>query len=1084
MSKDDETYDDLIRLTAYLVALYVGGWFSRRVGFPALLGEIVAGVLMGPEVLEIFTTERSDFVILMGNCGITMMIFESGMHVHYDKIASVIGKSCLISILSSLLPVGAGMLFVYLVYYNESDTSLMNSPIDCEGSGSSLNCDTTQSVFPDGFSLGCALAPTSVAIVSKILTETKLIDTDLGQRIKLAACVVEDVFSITALTVLTNIAEGDTSGTALGLPIVYLILYLTVGSAVGLYLFPPAVSYLVNNVPRWVAKADFSRTLSRFNTKLLYGDLSSDFMVERGDAQIRRDGDGILMLLMSCCLLLYGYLSSHLGTHLLGAFVAGVSFSRVPRGHLVWVMSTKHITRWLLRFFFGGTVAFAIPVKDIFKWRAFYLGLFAAIGPCFLAKMLSGIVDYNNFLIIGAAMSARAEFSFLIAQEARRMDYKSGTQPYGKMMSLEVFSITVWALLFGTVLPPWVLVASIRRLKAKKTVQKVSDGGLCAFTFKMKIFGEMSENVIYDVIETLKSLDLHAEAINLDTDGSIFILTASVGTNTKTLYDDLTDDAIHALRHHFHEILPTSFIDIQLTPHNRCAQIGNLFFYDEDDRKHTISTATATTSHGEIGMKDPHKDPVGLISEGSDHKWIDTAETEVGIIVKFRTPINLSKYSFRTAADFSDNGIEPISWTLEGCVDIRSDNWISLDEISSFKTPMARLKTTDHLKISNPGVYKKIRFTPSELPLHKFQKDDSEVAFRPGVRLSKEFSSKFYVVVKTMGSHSFEFVNQIYTILSILKLDVRKSKMYQARCAGQDDLLSIKYLYCTDTTCDFPGNDRLAEIRQRLNSQFSIFNVNGKAMVTRIRHENSPKITGFTPDVKDGEHVGEFILIYKHPREQKQGRKKPNPNEIIWCPLSEVLTVMHGEYNLDVNNIAMDCDLESGRDLVSIFVKDPNFECHEDDDVIRAMLQIFKSRDVPCFISGHLHQWNTAEQQRAVQRIGQVGKNPLSATNRSHSFHRLSLNSTAFKRASSMTYRPMGSREVSIPHSPLHRFPSMGLDAVNPVDAHVDDSNVRVALNTLTERLGNHFREVSSEINSLAQTKLVKKRTSMKWASE
>eukprot|EP01060_Flectonema_neradi_P019275 TRINITY_DN2632_c1_g1_i1.p1 TRINITY_DN2632_c1_g1~~TRINITY_DN2632_c1_g1_i1.p1 ORF type:complete len:1083 (+),score=147.76 TRINITY_DN2632_c1_g1_i1:33-3281(+) len=1081
--KNEEIFEDLIRLGAYLVSLYFGGWVSKLVGFPALLGEIIAGVLMGPEVGEILSTTKSDFVVLMGNFGITMMIFESGMHVHFDKITQVIGKSFVISVLSSLIPVAAAMLFVYLAYGDDSDPTVIGAPTDCEGSGSSLNCDNAQSVFPDGFSMGCALAPTSVAIVSKILTETKLIDTTLGQRIKLAACFVEDVFSITALIVLTKVAEGDTSGAALGPPIVYLSLFLAVGSAIGLFLFPPAVGYLVENIPRWVAKGDFSRSLSQLKSRLVYRDLSSHYMVEKGDSEIRGDGDTILLILMAGCLVLYAYLSSHLDTHLLGAFVAGVSFSRVPRGHLVWVMSSKHVTRWLLRFFFGGTVAFAIPVDGIFKWRAFYLGLLAAIGPCFLAKMLSGIVDHQNMLTIGAAMSARAEFSFLIAQEARSMDYKSGAPPYGKMMSLEVFSITVWALLLGTVLPPWVLVASIRRLKAKETVRKVAKGGLCAFTFKMKVFGEMSENIIYDVIEMLKSLNLHAESINLDTDGSTFILTASVGTNTKTLYDDLTDDAVHSIRHHFHEILPTSFIDLQLTPPNRRAQIGKIFFYDGGNHKHSLATATATTTVGDVGSDDVTKGPSGLISEDPDHKWMDSAETEAGVIVKFRTPIYISRYAFRTAGDFSDNGIEPISWTLEGCTDIRSDNWVPLDEVTSFKTPSARLQTIPHQKITNPGVYKKIRFTPTEIPLHNFQKD--ERAFRPGIRLSKELSCKFYVVVKTMGIHSFEFVNQIYTILSILKLDVRKAKMYQARTAGQAELVSIKYLYCTDTTCDFPGDDRLAEIRQRLRSQFSIFSVNGKAMVTRIRQENSPKIVGYTPDTRDGEHVGEFILVYKHPREERK-KKKPNPNEIIWCPLSEVLTAMHGEFNLHVNNLAMDVDDETGYDQVSIFVKDPDCD-HQDDDVIQGLLQIFKSRDVPCFISGHLHQWDSAEQQRAVQRLGQAGDKPFGGTlKRSHSLHRMSLNSNTFRRVSNFT------REMS-QHSPVNRLPSLTLDAAianpNPPDnaPEVSDQNIRSALNTLTERLSDHFREATQEIDALQHQKQLSprmKKNSVKWASE
>ena len=48
------------------------------------------------------------------------------------------------------------------------------------------------------------------------------------------------------------------------------------------------------------------------------------------------------------------------GSHLLGAFVAGMCFVNVPRSHQVWVTQLKRIIRWLIRIFFAATVGLGL----------------------------------------------------------------------------------------------------------------------------------------------------------------------------------------------------------------------------------------------------------------------------------------------------------------------------------------------------------------------------------------------------------------------------------------------------------------------------------------------------------------------------------------------------------------------------------------------------------------------------------------------------------------------------------------------------------------------------------------------------
>ena len=57
---------------------------------------------------------------------------------------------------------------------------------------------------------------------------------------------------------------------------------------------------------------------------------------------------------------LCAYLGSLIGSHLLGAFVAGMCFVNVPRSHQVWVTQLKRIIRWLIRIFFAATVGLGL----------------------------------------------------------------------------------------------------------------------------------------------------------------------------------------------------------------------------------------------------------------------------------------------------------------------------------------------------------------------------------------------------------------------------------------------------------------------------------------------------------------------------------------------------------------------------------------------------------------------------------------------------------------------------------------------------------------------------------------------------
>merc|ERR1719401_2375123 len=152
---------------------------------------------------------------------------------------------------------------------------------------------------------------------------------------------------------------------------------------------------------------------------------------------------------MMIVLVVYATGTYYLGTHLWGCFIAGMSFaclSKDHHAHHVWVKQTKRATSWMIRIFFSATVAFSIPVSKLLSVEAFLKGSLMGIGPCILTKVCCAPFMGDAKFVIGWAMVGRAEFAYLIAQMAAA----------GGMMTADMFSICIWALLYATIFAPFI----------------------------------------------------------------------------------------------------------------------------------------------------------------------------------------------------------------------------------------------------------------------------------------------------------------------------------------------------------------------------------------------------------------------------------------------------------------------------------------------------------------------------------------------------------------------------------------------------------------------------------------------------
>jgi Kef-type K+ transport system membrane component KefB len=170
----------LFQLFALLLATKLGDELFKRLGQPALIGEILGGVVVGPALLGWYqlTAETS----LFAQIGAVLLLFEVGVQTRVGEVARVGATALAVAVLGVAFPFGGG----YLV-------------------GSALGLSFAGRVF-----LASALTATSVGITSGALRSFGALATQSG-RVILGAAVIDDVLAMLIVAVAVGIAVGEVS---------------------------------------------------------------------------------------------------------------------------------------------------------------------------------------------------------------------------------------------------------------------------------------------------------------------------------------------------------------------------------------------------------------------------------------------------------------------------------------------------------------------------------------------------------------------------------------------------------------------------------------------------------------------------------------------------------------------------------------------------------------------------------------------------------------------------------------------------------------------------------------------------------
>ncbi|MGI9533534.1 MAG: cation:proton antiporter, partial [Thermodesulfobacteriota bacterium] len=354
----------LIALVLILVISKVFGEIFERFKLPSVLGELIAGIILGGSLLAIVPSAAGqvgyDTFHLLAEIAVAILLFEIGLETDLGDLIKVGPTSTLVAIVGVVAPFLFG--FFSIIAFQRFGI---------------LNLDTKLATII-AITTGATLTATSVGITARVLSDMNKLNTN-ESKIILGAAVIDDILGLIILGVVSGLIEAFNSGAEGG---VHLTQIITIMFKAFGFLF---VSILIGNL--------ISKFIFNYVDKL----------------KVR----GILFLFSVAFAFFYAYLASLLGlAPIVGAFAAGLVLRKTNQFKLI-EDNLKPVSDFFTPIFFvmiGAAVDIfvfnpLVPGNSKIMLIALILFVVAVIG-----KYISGYVVTDksiNSRVIGIGMIPR-----------------------------------------------------------------------------------------------------------------------------------------------------------------------------------------------------------------------------------------------------------------------------------------------------------------------------------------------------------------------------------------------------------------------------------------------------------------------------------------------------------------------------------------------------------------------------------------------------------------------------------------------------------------------------------------------------
>lgn len=207
-----ETCSFLLYLALILLCTKFLGLVTRRFHMPQVVGALLAGLILGPGILNIIP--QSEYLTDTAEIGVVMLMFCAGMETDVRELKKCGKASTVIALIGVIVPLAGG--FATAWFFNRPGM---------------IVSDAGSSLFLQNIFVGVILTATSVSITVETLKELGKLNSRAGNAI-LGAAVIDDILGIVALTIITSMADPNVK------------LWLVLLKIVGFFVFAGVAGYL------------------------------------------------------------------------------------------------------------------------------------------------------------------------------------------------------------------------------------------------------------------------------------------------------------------------------------------------------------------------------------------------------------------------------------------------------------------------------------------------------------------------------------------------------------------------------------------------------------------------------------------------------------------------------------------------------------------------------------------------------------------------------------------------------------------------------------------------------------------------
>ena len=354
----DTSLQFLLVLATIVVAAKGSGYLSTRLGQPAVLGELLIGLVLGPTVLDMLHLpvfgggHMGETLSHLAHLGVLFLMFMAGLEVDLEAMMRAGRPAMLAGIMGVVAPVALGIAVAL-----------------------PFGFDLQRSLF-----MGLVLAATSVSISAQTLMELGVLRTRVGIAL-LGAAIVDDVLVILCLSLFVALTGGGGGG-------IVAILWVLAKMAAFL------------GLALWLG----DRIIPRL------GSMVAQLPISEG-----------VMALAIVVTLLYAWTAEALGgmAAITGAFLAGLLFARTPLRHHIEAGMHTLAYSWLVPVFFVSigleANARALGLEGLpFALIIIGIAVLSKVLGCGIGARLGGFSN-SEALRLGVGMSSRGEVGLIVA---------------------------------------------------------------------------------------------------------------------------------------------------------------------------------------------------------------------------------------------------------------------------------------------------------------------------------------------------------------------------------------------------------------------------------------------------------------------------------------------------------------------------------------------------------------------------------------------------------------------------------------------------------------------------------------------